>query len=61
MKQSLKFKVGQKVNYILAGKVLFSGVIIEAEVSRGLKPYTIKKDDGSIGYANEEFLTVKES
>lgn len=56
MAKQLFFKVGDRVSYVLADSVLFSGVIIEAELSKSLKPYTIKADDGSVKYANESFL-----
>jgi hypothetical protein len=55
--KSLKFKVGDYVGYYLVNnKAMFYGEIIKAERVKGLKPYTIKADDGSEKYAREEFL-----
>lgn len=56
MKKALKYKVGQAVQYVLNDSIIFSGVIIEAEAKRGLKPYTIKTTESEIKYANEEYL-----
>lgn len=55
---TLKFKEGDKVIYVLANKISFSGTITKAEISRFKKPYEGVREDGSTFYANEEFLIL---
>ena len=56
MTTKLKYNIGQKVSYVIAGNELFAGIIIGAEIKRSLKPYTIKDSSGNIRYANEMYL-----
>lgn len=55
----LRFKVGDYVSYTLANKELFCGEIIKAEKTKGVKPYTIKDEDGNIKYAHEIYLSLR--
>ncbi len=59
MTKGLKFKIGDSVKYILNGRIFFTGTIINAEVKRGLKPYTIKTNNGDTKFANESFIQSK--
>lgn len=52
----LRFKKGDKVSVCLCGSIWYSGTITNAEIKRGLKPYTIEDEDGGVKYANEEFV-----
>lgn len=58
MKKKLAFKVGQKVDFSLAGVVHFTGTIKFTVNSRFYKPYTIETEDGETKYAHEHFLSL---
>lgn len=62
MTKALKFKVGDKVSFVLVDKVLFTGIIVKAESTREFKPYTIKTFSTSFGsttlFAHEEQLKL---
>jgi hypothetical protein len=52
----LKFKKGDRVEYVIAGQVQFLATVEAAEVKKGYKPYTLKTDEGRTTYAHEKFL-----
>lgn len=56
----LKYKIGQKVNYVLNNTVVYTGIITDATFTKHYKPYTIVSDEGKEFYANEEFLEIIE-
>ena len=45
----LRFKKGDKVSVCLCGSIWYNGIITNAEIKRGLKPYTIEDEDGGVG------------
>ncbi len=53
-----KFKVGDKVNFILVSKVISSGIITEVKPSRTLKTYTFVTAEGKEQYSDSEFLQL---
>jgi len=58
MNKELKYKVGQKVNYVLDKTVIDTGIIIDATITYHYKPYTILSDTGKEIYAHEEYLQL---
>lgn len=54
----LRYNVGDRVRFSIEGKQLFSGVITEAKIKKGFKPYTIISDDGKTKFAHEDFLSL---
>lgn len=54
--KSLRFKVGDKVDYVLAGKVIFSATVTEIQTGNALKPYILTTADGETKYATDRYL-----
>lgn len=51
-----KFKIGDKIKYVVDESILFTGEIIGLDPNKKHKPYIIKDKLGFERYANEKYL-----